>query len=452
MDEGVPVQASKFSLYLSHSWRPADVDLNVYLWRHLSQLCTLLVDDNAGGEPPYFINRIEEYIRRADLFFAVLTDRSPTKNDGSDAEPPPWCSKASLFEVRLAERARKPRFVLYERGCAFEPPEDDSDFVRYQVFDRVDLLKMSNSNADQAIREWLDAIETALRPRRFMFHEASLALVPGSSTDLVPVLKRALLEGGYTKTRTLEAATTDYEILNKLATTGLLVADVTVTELSETMAMAHAVFLPTIRIAKRPKDGAEITLPWFLRGHPSKGYEADIVYYDQAQDLLEPVRARARAMRDTRIPIASEAEGRLFFERRRWKPHYVFVSHALKGAPRAVVDALLVQLREKAVDAWEYVGSGESGADWKTQLDQQLARATHAVVIVDDGFDKSDICLHELEYLTAAERKVRVLPFQLAGSAARSVLIRELHHEALRADPEEAARQILAKVIESVRA
>jgi len=434
-----------FSLYLSHSWRPRDVDLNIYVWRQLSRFCNLLVDENVGVDPPYFINRIEEYIRRSDLFFAVLTHRS-------DEDSLPRCSKASLFEVRLAERARKPRFVLYERGCGFKPPEEKSDFVRYEVFDRADLLEIGNSSAGQAVREWLGAIKAALRPRRFMFHEASLALLPESEPDLLPVLERALEEGGYTRTRALGAVTTDFEIINKLATTGLLVADVTVTEMSETMAMAHAVFLPTIRIARRAADGKARALPWFLRGHPAMGYESDIVYYDRSDDLLQPVTLRARAMRDTRTPIAKEVEGRLFFERRRWKPHRVFVSHALKGKERRLIDELLTRLEDIAIEAWEYVHSGQSGREWKPQLEEQLAHATLALVVVNDGFDKSDICVHEVEYLGPKGRNVPLLPFQVSGCSARSVPIRDLHHEALPADAGEAAAQVVSKTVQLLRA
>lgn len=447
----------KFSLYFSHSWRPSDVDLNLYLWGKLCDACSLLVDENVGPNPPYFINRIEEYIRRSDLFLAVLTVRD------EEAEPPN-CSKASLFEVRLAERARKPRLVLYERGCQFTPPEDKSEYVRYEVFDRNDLLNFGNSSADLAIRDWLGAVENGLKPRTFMFHEASLALLPGAVPEVMPVLKKALLKGGYSRIRQVDTVTTDFEVMNTLAGTGLLVADITVTETADVLAMAHALFVPTIRIARRTADGQAPLLPWYLRGHPVKGYDNDVVAYDQAAELVEPVGDRAKAMRDSRKPITSELEGRRFFERRRWKPHRIFVSHALKAPQRQLIDELLARLDARAIVAWEYRHSGESGQRWKDQLDAQLVATTHALVVVDDAFNDSDPCCHELDVLKTvrhkampnaapdAEDAVVMLPFAVAGCQRRATGLRELHHESLSTEAAAAAEQMALKVMTCLRA
>lgn len=433
-----------FSLYLSHSWRPNDVDLNIYIWRKLSKICNLLVDENFGSNPPYYINRIEEYIRRSDLFFAILTLRT-------DERDLPKCSKASLFEVRLAERARKPRFVLYERGCGFRPPEDKSDYIRYEVFDRKDLLDFRRSSADKAIEDWLGAMEASLKPRTFMFHEASLALLPDTSGEVPHILENALLEGGYSRTRLVDEVTTDFEIMNKLASTGLLVADITVTTTADVLAMAHAVFLPTIRIARKAADGSQPPLPWYLTGHPGMGYDTDVVYYSEPSDLYEPVKQRAGAMRDTRKSISSEETGCRFFERRRWRPHRIFISHSLKQYERQVVDELFTLFEEKAVDAWEYVESGEAGEDWKSQLKSELAKATHAVILVGEGFNDSDICCDEVDFLKSVSPKVVLLPFLIPPCDNRAVAIREMHHELLPPDSMVASKKILQKTLDYIK-
>ena len=100
----------RFSVYFSHSWKPQDVDLNLYGWRWLAEKsCDLFVDANEGEKPHYppgyYVNRIEEFIRRCDLFFAVLTYREDGAKDNGGLR----CSPYSLFEIRLAERARRPR-------------------------------------------------------------------------------------------------------------------------------------------------------------------------------------------------------------------------------------------------------------------------------------------------------------------------------------------------------
>src|ERR1700680_2205398 len=115
---------NRFAVYFSHSWRPRDVDLNVRVWEDLAVECELLVDEpeEPGANPPYYINRIEELLQRADLFVSVLTYRQANAGDFAAEDARLRCSPYSLFEIRLAERSNIPRLVLYERGTGFRPP------------------------------------------------------------------------------------------------------------------------------------------------------------------------------------------------------------------------------------------------------------------------------------------------------------------------------------------
>ena len=102
----------KFSLYLSHSWERSDIELNLWVWERLAPICDLLVDkpETQGENPPYYINRIEELLRRADAFVAILTYRANENKQGFSGDFALQCSPGSLFEVRLAERREL-------RGC-----------------------------------------------------------------------------------------------------------------------------------------------------------------------------------------------------------------------------------------------------------------------------------------------------------------------------------------------
>src|SRR5215831_8746870 len=108
----------RFAVYFSHSWRPPDVELNLLVWKELADRCEILVDapEVPGATPPYHINRIEELLRRADLFVAVLTHRDPQEGDFTPADSHLHCSPYMLFEIRLAERSEIPRLILYERS------------------------------------------------------------------------------------------------------------------------------------------------------------------------------------------------------------------------------------------------------------------------------------------------------------------------------------------------
>ncbi len=70
---------SKLAVYFSQSWRPRDVDLNVRVWNKISPACKLQVDEpeDSSADPPYHINRIEELLRRSDLFLASAEQRFP---------------------------------------------------------------------------------------------------------------------------------------------------------------------------------------------------------------------------------------------------------------------------------------------------------------------------------------------------------------------------------------
>ena len=153
---------SKFAVYLSHSWEKRDVAFNLWVWDKLAPVCDLLVDKPVTQEkdPPYYISRLEELMRRCDVFTAVLTHRAAARSkqrakpagDGQLA-----CSPWSLFEIRLAERANRPRLVLYERSTAFRRPVDTPG-ITYVVFDRGpgDELPADLERIEQSIKDWLE--------------------------------------------------------------------------------------------------------------------------------------------------------------------------------------------------------------------------------------------------------------------------------------------------------
>ncbi|MGC2110971.1 MAG: hypothetical protein WA655_15725, partial [Candidatus Korobacteraceae bacterium] len=145
----------RFAVYLSHSWRPQDVDLNVQVWTTLAAQCEILVDDpqESGANPPYYINRIEELLRRGDLFVSILTYREP--KPGADAQL--RCSPYMLFEIRLAGRAEIPRLILYERKTGFRPPRNVRPWEAHVPFDRSPDGRLIEQ------RQWATVIESKLQ-------------------------------------------------------------------------------------------------------------------------------------------------------------------------------------------------------------------------------------------------------------------------------------------------
>jgi len=122
--------ATPLSAYFSLSWNARDTLLNVNIWERLARDCHLLIDrpeEAHGGKRPYFICRIETLMRRSDVFVCCLPALPPERRTSRDpAAVGDWryneYSPFILFELRLAERADLPRFVLYDRESRFQPP------------------------------------------------------------------------------------------------------------------------------------------------------------------------------------------------------------------------------------------------------------------------------------------------------------------------------------------
>src|SRR5215471_18955782 len=175
-----------FAAYFSHSWRASDVDFNVEVWRQISGACRLLVDlpEAAVSNPPYYINRVEELLRRSDVFVCVLAARDApvdlAASAGSDSSL--RCSEYSLFEIRLAERFARPRLVLYERSTRFRPPEARDNEI-YIPFDRAAGRALPEDDQLQQviyprIASWLAWVSGHHRPQSYQPQTSALIVLP----------------------------------------------------------------------------------------------------------------------------------------------------------------------------------------------------------------------------------------------------------------------------------
>lgn len=447
----------KYSVYFSHSWRPDDVDLNQAAWSALCEDCNLLVDNDLVAKPPYFISRIEEYIRRSDLFLAILTYREEPSarvkeyvalagTNTGDCEI--RCSEASLFEVRLAERARKPRLILYDPQTGFVPGAESGNQVRYAAFEPLHVTQHRSTMADD-IKGWLRFLrENNFKPRFPRPNQNALLLLgPSYDDEASKRIAAALKKGSYSTVREVEGNWTDAQVVSALMSSSLLVADVAEAEVWDLYAMAHALFVPTIRLA-RSAGAAE--LPRLLRGHPY-GYQADLVRWSSVDDLAAAIAERAAAMRDTRRVIDNYEVGRDFLERRRFpQQHHVFISHNLKGKDREVIKGIVKALKERSITSWEYGDHNRSGDKWRAEMDEALETATHAVVILSDDYEMSTPCDTELTALD--EKNAILLPFFYGGRNKPNPRIdrRGIHIETLPSDLKEAGNLVASRVVDTL--
>ena len=449
---------SRFAVYLSHSWRPRDVDLNLQVWEQLSSDCELLVDrpEQPGANPPYFINRIEELFRRTDFFVSVLTYRDPEKAPSEPGDAQLRCSPYSLFEVRLAERADMPRLILYERTTGFRQPQRSRPGETYVPFDRGMSDRMPEQRQwDTVVRpkieDWLD---WARRNRAPVSYEQSMCalMLAASETEreIGPIVEDALGRSGYERIRIDRNRQSSREVFRQVREAGLIVADFGSGEPAgpELYAAAHALGLPTIRL--RSESLAAEPLPWILRGDPG-GYQHDVVQWSKPEDLPEQIEPRIGSM--FRLSEALRGErGSEYLQSKRYSQFLVFLSHTLKPPHRQIVEDVFKLLEKKHVKPFEYHRVNTAGIDWKTALDQALKDTTHFVVLLSPEYEQSEVCTQEMDTILARGNAVTILPFMLGGRSRPNPKLGGMHNVLLPDDTREAAQIIVDQTMASLDA
>ena len=452
----------KFALYFSHSWKPHDVELNLLTWNEVGHACELLVDapDEAGPNPPYYISRIEELLRRSDLFLSVLTFRDePAAQQGDGADASLSCSPWALFEVRLAERFNIPRLVLYERRTGFRAPDKSRATEAYLVFDRgthdhLPDQRTWDLNIAPKIRQWIEWAAKTRKPLSFEQSTLALNLLPPETVDGLPIaeqIERSLEKTGYEQIEAKRVFRSNTEAFQILHHAGLVIADMAIHDpiASQLFIASHVLGVPTIRTLFNQELQPE-QLPWLLRGHPG-GYQHDVVSWRRAEDLPAQIEPRARAMFRISRAFGDEAT-REYLNSKRYSQFFVFISHTLKPPQRNLVEEVFKRLRSKYVIPFEYHLVNEAGDDWQKALDEQLGKTTHFVALLSDGYEQSKVCTYEFDEILKRGSQVVILPFMVQGrSVPHPKLGDKVHHRLLDAtDPRTNAETVVSTVMRTL--
>jgi len=439
--------------YFSHSWRPADVELNLFVWKVIAQYCDLYVDHEGADTSAYYVNRLEELIRKSDVFVSVLAyrEKGPGEHrDGQDYQL--HCSAGSLFELRLAERARKPRWVIYDDRTGFVPMQAASDLVVYTPMDADEELERGGRSIQQDGERWTERVRARINPSGGVRSRQAALLIDETQTDAEDVadaVTRALRAAGYSRITGIEIAHTDADVVAILQSSGLLVAEIGTASVGEVYGMAHAMFIPTIRFIRGGQAAAH--LPRLLDGHPG-GYQHDLLLADDKRALANEVGKRAQAMRDSRRPIESYAAGCAYLRSRLYRKHNVFFSHNLRPEDGDLLKLVFDLLQEKGIRAWEYRQNNRAGVIWKDEMQSALKEATDVVFILDDGFELSAACTEELDAIVARRGEIKSILLFFWGARTRpNPKLSDQHHETLPADKARAAEVLVDQLVAALR-
>lgn len=429
---------ARFAVYFSHSWHAPDVELNVQVWRELAAGCALLADapEEPGAHPPYYINRIEELLRRTDLFVSVLTCREPGEGEFTQADGNLRCSPYSLFEIRLAERSDIPRLILYERGSGFWPPSIIRPWEAYVEFfcgrrERKIETQQWTTVIQPKIQQW---IEWAAAHRRPISYERprSAALIMSAAIDeqVYRVTAGCLRNFGYRSISCDPVHARASRIIRTLREAGLVVAEFGERDpaIDQLYAAAHGIGLPAIRMLRSGSG----ELPWILKGDPA-GFEKDIVEWSKPQDLPAQIEPRIGAMDKLNEALYGD-DAFSYLQSKRYARFYVFISHSLKGPDRVLVERIHTLLKARFVTPFEYHQDNTAGTDWREALGESLRKTTHFVALLDPEYEQSPTCQYELREVLKRRDKVKILPFMIKGREKPNPDLTEVHNE-LRSDP-----------------
>jgi hypothetical protein len=439
--------------YFSHSWAPEDVPLNVFVWEAVAGACTLYVDREGAKTGDYFINRLEELIRKSDVFVSVLAYRNVERQNGTWPDYGLSCSPGSLFEIRLAERARKPRWIIYDDRTGFIPPVGSSDKVVYTAVSADEELLRHGETIRAAGEHWLRSVNEGLNHPVTTRSRRATLLVDDQAPDAADVQKaveQGLRKAGYMEIDRIEPVHTDAEVVSILQSGSLLVAEVDAPSTRDLYAMAHALFIPSIRFQRDEQKNVE--MPRLLDGHPG-GYQHDLVLAASRSTLADEVARRATAMRDARAPIVTKEAGCAYLRRSLYRPHRLLFSHNLAVADADLLQLVFARLDELGVRAWEYRHNNQAGVVWKDELQVALQDATDVAFIFGNEYELSAVCADELR--TILDRRGRdeiksITPFLWGGRSRPNPDIADVHHEPLPADKQRAAEVIVDRVVQAL--
>jgi hypothetical protein len=446
----------RFAVYLSHSWWASDVDLNVKVWAALAADSELLVDapEESGADPPYYINRVEELLRRTDLFVSVLTYRPP-----KDANAKLKCSPYSLFEIHLAERADIPRLVLYDRRTGFKPSGTERPWAAYQVFERAMGERLPEQGqwarvVEPRIRRWQEWIMNHRKPASYeLSTESAILMDRREHAELASELESCLDGANFTPRFYDVENLRSSDALRQLRQAGLLVVEFgsQPERLAQLYAAAHGIGIPAVRLLRT----SETALPWILDGE-SGGYREDLVRWDSLEQATALAKPRIEAM--LRLsPALSDSKASEYLQSKRYAKFFVFVSHSLKDSRRKLVERVCEELAKRNVASFEYHQVNRTGIDWKAALERSLQKTTHFIALLTPDYEQSPYCTYEIEQVLQRKNEVRVLPFMASGRTTPHPKLGEIHNTLLgELDVEANARMIVDQVMlaleEAVRA
>lgn len=396
-------QVGRIPVYLSHSYRREDRDLNEFFFELLWQAgLTAMVDpQSATFSRPY----LESMMRRTPGYIAIVPRRRET--------PVYQCSPYIVYENRVAALAQRPKAIFVEEKVSRDPfPEGPG----------VHHFNRSSLSSDAPV--YLDSLkrlaEQASGYRRLAVRPsgaAGLILEPGSPA--APLLEILLPEFGFVPSYPPSLRADGYAVAKWLDDLDFLVLERTSTSAADwrpQFAAGRAV--PTIRLFRtRAGDGWPGPAPWEASTVLASVAENDDIYYESDQDLKKKLVRHLDKLSEDRTIFTSLEEGVRYFRSAGRRPDKVFVSNAADGNDFA--RDLSEALRRENITHFQYRYRNdiELSVKWRDHLNDRVRASAIFVPLLTPGYQRSAYCQEELALANdmAREGSLEIIPYSLAG-------------------------------------
>ncbi len=396
---------SRVPLYCSHSYRPADRDLNIHFWK-------LFHDANFSFtvDPKSTVlstTSLELMMARSAGFVAVVTYRPGV--------PIYECSPFMVHEFGLAFQARKPRIVLRDKRVS----------PRYfNVGDTVDIA-FDVDNLDRSSDELKAALET--------FHKQTSALQAGlpyrrgrvgvalPAGDRRDAVERMVHITGDTPEDLWKIAHDPFALALNAES-----CDYVIVDLDDPAAVHVGDFLqgratPLLKMAWRG-DGADLPLR-LLGTAPLREVAAAgelVMYWDNPDEFESRLLREVNRARVGRQEFASFEAGHRYFRSLGREALPVFVSNANSTNDLALALTEAMSLDNIPYFHYRFNNTIGLGRQWADELAKRVAASKVFVMLINATYWESDWCRREYEVATSLAEKGRitVVPFLLEGYGA----------------------------------
>jgi hypothetical protein len=387
------VVSTRIPVYLSHSYRPEDREINRHFWDLFwNEGFAFTVDPRSGEQPS--IAHLELMMQRSACFVAIAPYRP---DDGRHRTP-----AHIVYEHDMAVRAKKPRLVVVESGAASLWFEGSP----LTVFQRDDLAAAPN----------LERLMMELR-RQSAIGSGALGRIVGSVGLVLPrnpvyaaarsVIYEVLESAGY-QVRELTFNRSRAPDFSEIDKHDFFVIDVGARGMATGL---YYRFVPTIRLAHQ-STARNMALV--------EAGDDNLIRWGSPNDLAAQLQPVVDKIERPRREFRSHEEGVGYFRSLgRALQGPVFISNAMPQNDLALDLSRALDLNNIRYFHYRYNNSIPMGSAWEGQLLQRIRSSRLFVALVSADYFNSPVCRQEFQLAQqlASQGQMRIYKYFLDESS-----------------------------------